>query len=319
MTLTRTIAEDVFRKMCRIRFFEERVEQLFAAGELPGFVHLYIGQEACATGVCAHLSSEDYITSTHRGHGHCIAKGGALDRMMAELFAKKTGYNKGKGGSMHLASTEIGILGANGINAAGMPHAVGAALSAKMQKNGRVAVAFLGDGASNQGTFHESINLAAALCVPAVFVCENNHFAVGTRITEATKEPDIAKRAAGYGIPGVTADGMNVVTVYQAAGKLIADARAGKGPALLELKTWRYRAHFQGEPATYRTREEEAEWLKRDPLAIARGEFEGRGLLSSARAKEIEEEVAAELANAVDFARSSPSPAPEDALADVFA
>ena len=201
MEISTAAAEQMYRRMYSIRVFEEKVEELFAAGELPGFVHLYIGQEACAVGVCATLKNEDYITSTHRGHGHCIAKGGALDRMMAELYAKKTGYNKGKGGSMHLASTEIGILGANGINAAGMPLAAGAALSAKLQKNGRVAVAFLGDGASNQGTFHEAINLAAALTLPVVFVCENNQFGVGTRITESTKITDIACRAAGYGIP----------------------------------------------------------------------------------------------------------------------
>jgi pyruvate dehydrogenase E1 component alpha subunit len=319
MQISKQLAEGMYRTMYRIRLFEEKVEELFAAGELPGFVHLYIGQEACATGVCANLTAEDYITSTHRGHGHCIAKGGALDRMMAELFAKRTGYNRGKGGSMHLASTEIGILGANGINAAGMPIAVGAALSAKMQRNGRVAVAFLGDGASNQGTFHEAINLAAALNVPVVFVCENNQFAVGTRISDATKVNDIAKRAAGYGIPGVVGDGMNVVKVYEAAGELIGAARAGRGPSLLELKTWRYRAHFQGESASYRTREEEAEWLKKDPLAIARQEFADRKLLSAGRVAEIEKEVMAELDRAVDFARRSPAPEPADALADLFA
>ena len=319
MDITKELAEVMYRSMHRIRLFEEKVEELFAAGELPGFVHLYIGQEACAAGVCANLSAEDYITSTHRGHGHCIAKGGALDRMMAELFAKSTGYNKGKGGSMHLASTEIGILGANGINAAGMPIAVGAALSAKMQKNGRVAVAFLGDGASNQGTFHESLNLAAVLGLPVVFVCENNQFAVGTRITESTKITDIAGRASGYGLPGVIEDGMNVVKVFQAAGRLIAAARAGKGPALLELKTWRYRAHFQGEPASYRTREEEAEWLKKDPLDIARRQFAESNLLDAARVAEIEKEVKVELERAVEFARRSPFPEPAEALADVFA
>lgn len=319
MAITKSLAEEMYRKMYSIRVFEEKVEELFAAGDLPGFVHLYIGQEACAVGVCANLTPQDYITSTHRGHGHCIAKGGALDRMMAELFAKKTGYNKGKGGSMHLASTEIGILGANGINAAGMPLAVGAALSSKLQKNGRVAVSFLGDGASNQGTFHEAMNLAAALCVPVLFVCENNQFGVGTRITESTKINDIAKRAVGYGIPGVIADGMNVVKVYEAAGELIEAARKGKGPAFLELKTWRFRAHFQGEPASYRTKEEEEEWLKKDPLGIGRTSFADLKLLSAARAAEIEKEVAAELAKAVDFARSSPFPEPAEALLDVFA
>jgi pyruvate dehydrogenase E1 component alpha subunit len=319
MAITKSLAEDIYRKMYSIRRFEEKVEELFAAGDLPGFVHLYLGQEACAVGVCANLKPQDYITSTHRGHGHCIAKGGALDRMMAELFAKKTGYNKGKGGSMHLASTDIGILGANGINAGGMPLAVGAALSAKLQKNGRVAVSFLGDGASNQGTFHESLNLAAALGVPVVFVCENNQFAVGTRISDSTKISDIAKRAAGYGMPGVVADGMNVVKVYDAAAGLIDAARAGKGPALLELKTWRYRGHFQGEPATYRTREEEAEWLKKDPLSISASVLFELKLLDAARVAEIEKEVAADLARAVDFARSSPFPEPADALLDVFA
>ncbi len=319
MDLNTARAEDMYRKMYSIRVFEEKVEALFAAGELPGFVHLYIGQEACAVGVCANLGPDDYITSTHRGHGHCIAKGGALDRMMAELYAKKTGYNKGKGGSMHLAYTGIGILGANGINAAGMPLAVGAALSSKMQKNGRVAVAFLGDGASNQGTFHESINLAAALQVPVVLVCENNQFAVGTRITESTRIADIASRAQGYGIPGVIADGMSVTKVFEAAGELIECARRGKGPSLLELKTWRYRAHFQGEPAAYRTKEEESEWLKKDPLAIARRELGALKLLDAARVKAIEEEVTAELERAVAFARKSPDPDPEDALLDVFA
>jgi TPP-dependent pyruvate/acetoin dehydrogenase alpha subunit len=317
--MDRALAEDVYRKMFRIRAFEERVEELFAAGELPGFVHLYIGQEACAVGVCAHLEEQDYITSTHRGHGHCIAKGGELSRMMAELYAKSTGYNKGKGGSMHLAHTGIGILGANGINAAGMPLATGAGLSAKLQANGRVAVAFFGDGAASQGTFHESVNLAAALELPVVFVCENNQFAVGTRITEATKVPDIAKRAAAYGIPGNTVDGMSVLEVYDAAGEAIGRARRGDGPTLLELKTWRFRPHFQGEPATYRTREEEEQWIAKDPLAIARAQLGDKGLLEADRAEEIEREVEAELDRAVEYARQSPDPLPEDALTDLFA
>jgi pyruvate dehydrogenase E1 component alpha subunit len=318
MSIERSVAESIYRKMYSIRVFEEKVEELFAAGELPGFVHLYIGQEACAVGVCAPLSTEDYITSTHRGHGHCIAKGGRLDRMMAELFAKRTGYNKGKGGSMHLASTEIGILGANGINAAGLPLAVGAALSAKMQKNGRIAVAFFGDGASNQGTFHESVNLAAALNLPVLFVCENNQFAVGTRITESTRQCDIARRADGYGIPGVIEDGMDVIKVHETAARLIASARSGEGPALLELKTWRFRAHFQGEPASYRLRAEEDEWLQKDPLRMARRSLGELDLLDSSRADQIEHDVDEELARAVEFARASPPPDPQDALADVF-
>jgi len=312
-------AEWIYRTMYAIRVFELKVEELFAAGELPGFVHLYIGQEACAVGVCAHLKPEDYITSTHRGHGHCIAKGGKLDRMMAELYAKSTGYNKGKGGSMHLASTEDGILGANGINAAGMPLAVGAALSAKMQKNGRIAIAFFGDGASNQGTFHESINLAAAFQLPVVFVCENNQFAVGTRISETARIANIADRASAYGIPGKIADGMNALEVYEAAGRCIEKAREGEGPSILELKTWRFRAHFQGEPATYRSKKDEEAWLKKDPLNITLESLAVLNLLTQQKAKEIEGEIQEELAKAVEFARTSPAPQPEEALTDIFA
>ncbi|HUV08368.1 MAG TPA: thiamine pyrophosphate-dependent dehydrogenase E1 component subunit alpha [Spirochaetia bacterium] len=312
-------AEWIYRTMYAIRVFELKVEELFAAGELPGFVHLYIGQEACAVGVCAHLKPEDYITSTHRGHGHCIAKGGKLDRMMAELYAKSTGYNKGKGGSMHLASTEDGILGANGINAAGMPLAVGAALSAKMQKNGRIAIAFFGDGASNQGTFHESINLAAAFQLPVVFVCENNQFAVGTRISETARIANIADRASAYGIPGKIADGMNALEVYEAAGRCIEKAREGEGPSILELKTWRFRAHFQGEPATYRSKKDEEAWLKKDPLNITLESLAVLNLLTQQKAKEIEGEIQEELAKAVEFARTSPDPQPEEALTDIFA
>ena len=314
-----TIARYIYEKMYAIRVFEEKVEALFAKGELPGFVHLYIGQEACAAGVCANLNTDDYITSTHRGHGHCIAKGGKLNRMMAELFAKKTGYNHGKGGSMHLAATEIGILGANGITAGGLPIAVGAGLSSKMQNQGRVAVAFMGDGSTNQGTFHESVNLAAAFKIPVVFAVENNQFGVGTRFCNISNEPDIAKRATGYGIPGVIVDGMDVIAVYEAAKKAIENAKAGNGPTILEMKTWRYRMHFQGEPATYRTQEEEAEWLKKDPLEIAKTKLKAMGLLDDTTIVEIEANVMKELDEAVEFARNSPDPMPEDALTDVFA
>jgi acetoin:2,6-dichlorophenolindophenol oxidoreductase subunit alpha len=314
-----TIARYIYEKMYAIRIFEEKVEALFAKGEIPGFVHLYIGQEACAAGVCANLNSEDYITSTHRGHGHCIAKGGRLDRMMAELYAKKTGYNHGKGGSMHLAATDIGILGANGITAGGLPIAVGAGLSSKMQNLGRVAVAFMGDGSTNQGTFHESVNLAASFKIPVVFAVENNMFGVGTRFSDISNEPDIAKRAVGYNIPAVIVDGMDVVAVYEAAMEAIEYARAGNGPTILEMKTWRYRMHFQGEPATYRSKEEEAEWLKKDPLEIAKTKLKAMGLLNDAIKKEIEGNVQKELEEAVAFARNSPDPKPEDALTDVFA
>lgn len=318
--MNREIAAKIYRNMVAIRVFEEKVEQMLLSGELPGFAHFYTGQEACASGVCAHLRTEDYITSTHRGHGHCIAKGGRLDRMMAELFGKKTGYNKGKGGTMHIAATELGILGANGIVAGGLPLSVGAALSSKLQKNGRVTVCFFGDGATNQGSFHESLNFAAAFCLPVVFVCENNQYGVGTRICDITKVKDLAERAAAYGMPGAIADGQDVLAVYEAAGRCIQAAREGKGPSFLELKTWRFRAHFQGEPANYRNPEEEKDWLQnRDPLKIAKPKMIEKGLLDQNRMVEIEAEVNAELVHAVKFAKESPVPELELALQDVFA
>ncbi len=317
--ISRAIASEMYRMMFTIRAFEERVEELFSAGEIPGSVHLYIGEEACAVGVCMNLNPEDYITSTHRGHGHCIAKGGDISKMMAELYGKKTGYNKGKGGSMHIAYPNIGILGANGIIAAGMPIATGSALSAKLQKNGRISVSFFGDAASNQGTFHESINLAAALNLPVLFACENNQYGVGTRFSEVTRVSDVGKRAVAYGIPGKIVDGQNVIVVFEAVKELIDEIRRDKGPALLELKTWRFRAHFQGEPATYRSKEEEDSWIQKDPIKIAHEEFKNRGLLDETQIAEIEREVGDELEKAVEYARNSPDPEPEEALTDVFA
>ena len=318
--MNKSEAEEIYAKLVRIRFFEERVAKLFRTGELPGFVHLYVGEEACAVGVCSNLSRDDYITSTHRGHGHCIAKGGDVSRMMAELMGKRSGYNKGKGGSMHLASTDLGILGANGIVAAGMPIAVGAALSARFQKNGRVSVAFFGDGATNQGTFHEAINLASVFSLPVLFVCENNQFGVGTRITESTNIKDIAIRAVAYGIPGEIVDGQDVMNVREVSAKLLERARNGGGPALLECKTWRYRAHFEGESeAAYKTAAEEDEWEKRDPILIAKNAFASANLLTADEAYAIEKTVHNEIDRAVEFARNSPNPEPQEALEDLFA
>ncbi len=318
--MDREKAEGIYRTMLRIRRFEERVEKLLEAGDMPAFAHFYMGEEAIAAGMCADLSESDYITSTHRGHGHCIAKGGRLDRMMAELYGKSTGYNKGKGGSMHIASPEIGILGANGIVGAGIPLAVGAGLSSKFKQDGRVTVCFFGDGATNQGSFHEGLNLAAVLNVPVVFVCENNQFGVGTRICNATRLPDLAKRSVAYGIPGVVIDGQDVFAVYEAAQKYISIARQGGGPALLEMKTWRFRGHFSGEPPLlYRTREEEAEWLKKDPLLIAREKMLSHKLLTEDQIDRIQGDVAKEVEAAVEFARNSPSPTQESAVEGVYA
>ena len=309
----------MYERMLKIRHFEDRVKDLFAAGEMPGFVHLYLGQEAVAVGACAALNEGDYITSTHRGHGHIIAKGGDIKLMMAELYGKATGYNKGKGGSMHIAAPSLGILGANGIVGAGLPIATGAGLSAKLRKSGQVAVCFFGDGASNQGTFHEAINIASAFDLPVVYVCENNLYAVGTRQTDVRKIEDIADRGVGYGIPGLAIDGNNVIAVYEACKEAVDRARAGMGPTLIECKTYRWRAHFEGEPDTYRPPEEVEAWIKREPVAPYRRQLIEQGVLTEAEADEIEANVVKELDEAVEFARQSPLPEPETALEGLWA
>lgn len=309
----------MFERMLKIRHFEERVKNLFAAGELPGFVHLYLGQEAVAAGACAALRDDDYITSTHRGHGHIIAKGGDVKRMMAELYAKATGYNKGKGGSLHIADPTLGILGANGIVGAGIPIATGAALSAKLRKTDQVTICFFGDGATNQGTFHEAINLASAFDLPIVYVCENNLYAVGTRQSQVRKIEDIADRGTAYGMPGLAIDGNNVIAVHEATKEAVDRARAGEGPTLIECKTYRWRTHFEGEPDTYRPPEEVKAWMKREPIAPYRRQLIESGVLSEAEAQEIESAVLREIDEAVEFGRSSPSPKPESALEDLWA
>ena len=309
----------MYERMLKIRHFEDRVKDLFAAGEMPGFVHLYLGQEAVAVGACASLNQDDYITSTHRGHGHIIAKGGDVKLMMAELYGKATGYNKGKGGSMHIADPRLGILGANGIVGAGLPIATGAGLSAKLRKTGQVAVCFFGDGASNQGTFHEAINIAAAFDLPVVYVCENNLYAVGTRQSQVRRVEDIADRGVGYAMPGLAVDGNDVTAVYEACKEAIERARGGMGPTLVECKTYRWRTHFEGEPDTYRPPEEVEAWMKREPIAPYRKLLIEQGILTEAEADKIEADVLRELEEAVEFARQSPLPAPESALEDLWA
>jgi pyruvate dehydrogenase E1 component alpha subunit len=309
----------MFERMLKIRHFEDRVKDLFAAGEMPGFVHLYLGQEAVAVGACAPLNDDDFITSTHRGHGHIIAKGGDMKLMMAELYGKATGYNKGKGGSMHIADPRLGILGANGIVGAGLPIATGAGLSAKLRKSGQVTICFFGDGASNQGTFHESINIAAAFYLPVVYVCENNLYAVGTRQSDVRKVDDIADRGVGYAIPGLAVDGNDVIAVYEACKEAVDRARAGMGPTLIECKTYRWRTHFEGEPDTYRPPEEVKAWIKREPIAPYRRVLVEQGILTQAEADELEAGVLQELGDAVEFARQSPLPEPESALEDLWA
>ena len=311
----------MYRKMVEIRQFEEAAGTLYQSGQLPGFLHLYIGEEATAVGVCAHLKDADYITSTHRGHGHLIAKGGKRDRMMAELFARTTGYCKGKGGSMHIADKATGILGANGVVGAGIPLAAGAGLSAKLRGTQQVAVSFFGDGATNQGVFHETLNLAAVWDLPVVFVCENNRFGMGTPQREHQRVEDIAVRAPAYDMPGVTVDGNDVLKVYDAAQKAVTRAREGGGPTLLNCDTYRFRGHHIGDPGTsYRDREEVQEQeRKRDPirrLAAVLTEKEG---VTEAQLSAIEAELAKDLEDALAFAKSSPEPLPEDALEDLYA
>jgi len=309
----------MYRTMVRIRIFEERVAKEFAAGNIHGFVHLYVGEEAVATGACANLRPDDYITSTHRGHGHLIAKGGQTDRMMAELYGRKTGYCEGKGGSMHIADPDIGILGANGIVGAGIPIAGGAGLSIQLRGTDQVVICFFGDGASNNSRFHEGINMASACKLPVVYVIENNLWAISTRTSICMNISDIAVRGASYGIPGVTIDGNDVTAVYDAVGKAVARARKGEGPTLVECKTYRWRGHMEGDPQTYKPKEEVEEWMKKDPIPRARKQFIEMGILTDKEADEIEQEMLEELERAVKFAEESPFPAPEETLQNVFA
>lgn len=308
-----------YRKMLTIRTFENKAVELFAANKLPGFVHLYIGEEAVATGVCANLTDKDFITSTHRGHGHLLAKGGKVDLMMAELFGKATGYCKGKGGSMHIADVDLGILGANGIVGAGQPISVGAAFACKYKKTSDVAVCFFGDGASNRGTFHESLNLASIWKLPVVFVCENNMYGISNCQKDHMNITDISDRAAAYGIPGVTVDGNDVIAVYEASFEAVRRARKGDGPSIVECKTWRWRGHFEGDPSVYKDPGEQESWIKKDPIPRLGQKLVELKLATAADLDEIKAGVQAQVEAAVAFAQNSPYPDPEDVLTDVFA
>ncbi|MBI2877114.1 MAG: thiamine pyrophosphate-dependent dehydrogenase E1 component subunit alpha [Candidatus Tectomicrobia bacterium] len=309
----------LLKTMLTIRNFELRLAELFAAGKVPGFVHLYAGQEAVAAGVCANLRRDDYIASTHRGHGHCIAKGGDLRQMMAELYGRATGYCKGKGGSMHIADLDIGILGANGIVGGGLVIAPGAGLSAKLRKTDQVTVCFFGDGASNQSTFHEGINLASVWNLPVIFVCENNLYGISTHQSRHQKIRDVSDRAQAYGIPGVTLDGNDVIAVYQAAQEAVRRARAGEGPTLLECKTYRQRGHFEGDPMVYRPREEMEEWRRRDPIERFWGKLREMRLLEEADYQEMDRQIRAQIEEAIRYAEESPVPEPAAMREDVYA
>ena len=321
-TTTQLDAEQLlymYRTMVKIREFEEAAGRLAEQAKIPGAVHLYAGEEAVAVGVCANLDPEDTITSTHRGHGHSIAKGVDLNAMMAEIFGKASGVCKGKGGSMHIADIEKGMLGANGIVGASVPLAVGAALSATYFGTDAVGVAFFGDGATSQGVVHESMNLAAIWRLPVIFACENNHYAESTPVEYAVAGSDIADRAAGYGIPGVVVDGMDVFAVYEAAGEAVRRARAGEGPTLLELKTYRYHGHYHAdEPLKYRLKEEEDLWKKRDPIPNFERRVLEQKLIPATTLEAIRTKIEAEIEAAVKFALASPLPPIDELYTDVY-
>ena len=319
MNLEKEKLVEMYRKMLEIRHFEEKAFELYGQNLVPGTLHLYAGQEAVAVGVCANLRKEDYITSTHRGHGHCIAKGAQLDRIMAEILGKKRGYCKGKGGSMHIADFSVGMLGATAVVGAGIPIASGAGLSIKLRGTDQVVACFFGEGASNQGTFHEGINMAAIWALPVVFVCENNLYAMGTRQSRVMLIENVADRAVAYGIPGVTVDGNDVLAVYEATHEAVKRAREGKGPTLIECKTYRRKGHSRFDPATYRPKEEVEEWLKKDPVQRLKTKLLEMKILTETKAAKIEQDVISAVEKAAKFAIGSPYPAPEEALEDMYA
>ena len=311
---------DLHRRMVRIRLFEEEAGKLMEAGRMPGFLHLYVGQEAVAAGVMATLGQDDVVTSTHRGHGHAVAKGADLRYMYAELFGKQTGYCKGRGGSMHINDLSIGMLGANGIVGGGIPHAVGAALAAVYKGQDFVAVPFFGDGATNIGVFHESANLAAVLQLPVLFVCENNGYAEFTPQDRHMLLKDVADRAASYGMPGEIVDGMDVVAVYLAALRLVARARAGEGPALLEAKTYRYYDHqgVKGLRIAYRTQEEIDSWKDRDAITALELRMVNAKVAAPEELEKVWSDTREEIAAAIEFAEQSPDPDPAHLLDNVY-
>jgi TPP-dependent pyruvate/acetoin dehydrogenase alpha subunit len=321
-TVTRELGPDqllqAYRTMRTIRDFEERVHEEFAGGDIPGFVHLYAGEEASATGVCTHLDDRDAIASTHRGHGHCIAKGVEVKGMMAEIYGKATGSCRGKGGSMHIADLAKGMLGANGIVGGGPPLICGRALASKQLGTGGVAVAFFGDGASNQGTTLESLNLASIWNLPAIFVAENNGYAEATSSTWSVATDDIADRAAAFGMPGVIVDGFDFFAVHEAAGEAIARAREGGGPTMIEVKFTRYFGHFEGDQQLYRADEVAHAREKLDCLTRFRGRVTEAGQLTDEQLDAIDREVAELLDECVVEAKAAPKPGPDDLLTDVY-
>ena len=319
MELERELCVNMLSKMYKIRFFEETVDELFARGLVHGTMHLSIGQEASAVGSVSALRDEDYILSTHRGHGHCIAKDADLKLMMAEFWGKETGYCRGRGGSMHIADMEARNLGANGVVGGGIPLAVGVGLSLKMRGREEIVMGFFGDGAANQGSFHEALNMAAIWCLPVVYVCENNQYGMSMSVGKAFKIKNISQRAAGYGMRGVTVDGNDVLEVYGAATDAVQRARTGEGPTLLECKTYRWKGHSKSDQERYRTREEIEAWKKKDPIKRFRETLIAEGVIRDEEARQIEEGARQSIDEAVEYAQASPEPAVDTILEGVYA
>jgi len=316
--MEKKLLTSMFETMSKIRMFEENIVNLFKSGELPGWLHVYIGEEAVATGVCLNLTTKDYITSTHRGHGHCIAKGANLKNMMAELYGKKTGCCKGRGGSMHISDASVGILGANGIVGGGIPIATGAGLGCQYLKEGRIVVSFFGDGASDEGSFHESLNLASVWKLPIIYVCENNLYAETNPFKKHSNIKDIVVRAKAYNITGIIVDGMDVLDVYNKINKVANDVRGGNGPVLVEAKTYRYRGHYEGDPEVYRTKDEINEWKKKDPILKLEEKMVGEKIFTLQEIEKIKKAVQNEIDEAIEFGRKSPEPLAEEAMDNVY-
>lgn len=308
-----------YEEMQRLRLFELKAAELFTQAKLAGNIHTYTGQEAVAVGACNAIKESDYIVSTHRGHGHCLAKGCKSDMMMAELFGKATGYCKGKGGSMHIADLELGILGANGIVGAGISIGTGSALASRIQDKSDVTLAFFGDGASNEGSFHESLNMASAWKLPIIYLCENNKYGVSVCIDRICNVEDIAERAKGYDIPGIVVDGNDVHAVYKAVLKAAKHAREGKGPTLIEAKTYRYHGHYEGDPQMYKPKEEMEKWLKLDAIEKLKKDILENNLASEKELDSIDNQVKEEIESAVNFAEESPYPDESSVTDDVYA
>ena len=317
--ITPELYREMLKKMLQIRFFEEQVEQLYMKGEVHGTGHLYIGMEATAVGSILALKKEDIITSTHRGHGHCIAKGAELNLMMAELLGKRTGYCKGKGGSMHIADINIGNLGANGIVGGGIAIATGAALAAKEMETGQVVLCFFGDGAINQGVFHESINMASIWKLPVIYIVENNKYGMGFPVSKAVNIDKLSKRACAYGVKGITIDGNDVVCVYNTLSELIFETRLGKGPILVECETYRWKGHSRVDPERYRTKEEVEQWKKKCPILRFKKYLIDNNIIMLSEIDKIVKDVMIQIKEATEFAIASPFPEPKEATEDVYA